>query len=110
MNELLELLEAAQNEIASMKWEEHHPKYPDAINKLMQALGKSDLMFKDYRKHNFKDVIENIQNANLEQLKCVITAIVRSERWVTGSWKTHLEKNHLQIAVKQAVTLTNENV
>ncbi len=110
MNELLELLEAADNEVANIKWEEHHPEYPDAINKLMQALGKSDLMFKDYRKHNFKDTIENIHKADLEQVKCVITTIVRSERWVTGAWKTYLEKNYLQSAIKQAVKLTNANV
>ncbi|KZM39329.1 hypothetical protein OA92_20795 [Marinomonas sp. SBI22] len=110
MNDLLELLQAADDEVANIKWEEHHPEYPDAINKLMTALGKSDLMFKDYRKHNFKGVIENINKADLEQLKCVITAILRSERWVTGSWKTHLEKGHLQSAIKQAINLKNENV
>lgn len=110
MNKLLALLEKVEDEIPRITWENHHPDYPEAITELMATLSRSDLIFPNYQKHNFRTVIENIEQANLEQLQCALTVIVRSERWFTGAWKTHLEQGNLQLVIKQLAKLENNTV
>jgi hypothetical protein len=110
MNELIDILASAENDIGKITWEGHHPEYPQTIIELMNALGKSTFIVRDYRKHSFKDVLANIESSSLEQLSCAITSIVRSERFITGGWKAQLENKNLQNAVRKAIELSANNV
>ncbi|WP_421853090.1 DUF6508 domain-containing protein [Marinomonas sp.] len=110
MDELLKLYKNAKSEVSKIEWTEHHPFYPDSIYQLMKALGESSLIFSDYRKYKLPDVIAELDNANFEQIQCAVTFIVRSERWVTGSWKKYLEDGRLEKLLVQASIVSFKNV
>ena len=40
MNELIDILALAENDIVKITWEGHHPEYPQTIIELMNVLGK----------------------------------------------------------------------
>ncbi|MBF0197351.1 MAG: hypothetical protein HQL32_06555 [Planctomycetes bacterium] len=101
-----EYLSGANEVVSQITWEDHHPYYPKQIEDLMLFIAKSSWVFGDYRKHKLPEVMGKVESANIEQVKCALTTINRSEKWVTGSWKTHLEQNSLEPLIKRAIMLT----
>ncbi len=112
--ELLEIegsLLEANKAVPDITWNEHHPYYPREIQSLMNSIGKSEWIFREYQKHKLDDVIKNIEQAQIEELQCAFTHIVRSERWRTGAWKEIMVKGTLnQIVARAKQLLTHDNI
>jgi hypothetical protein len=101
-----EYLIGANVVVPQITWEDYHPYYPKQIEDLMHFIAKSNWVYSDYSKHKLSEVMGRIESANIEQIKCALTTINRSERWVTGSWKIHMEQNSLEPLIARGIVLT----
>ncbi|MCT2535828.1 DUF6508 domain-containing protein [Aquibacillus koreensis] len=68
-----------------------YPKYSEQINEFIDDVYKSELMVTDYHRQlegldqNYERIIPE---ANVEQLKAVLTYYVRGERLCDGMWES----------------------
>lgn len=106
--EIERLFDLATPECIDIKWTGHHPEYPESLDKLMMYMAKSSLMVGSYKDHSFRQVVENLEDADLYQIKCALTFAQRSERWVTGGWKNIMEDGSLEKLVRKAVSLVSD--
>ncbi len=107
--EIEKLLNKTQGECLNIVWEKHHPDYPQSLHDLMSYIARSKWIYSEYRKHKIKDVIANAENANIEQVRCAITWLNRSEKWCTGSWVNTMKDRTLEPLIKRGKELTIVN-
>lgn len=90
-------------------WKGHMAVYPDDVTAFYKAAGASWWMDTNYvpaevRKMIFDDAF--ILQANLDQLKSMLTFCVRGERFTDGHWARMLEDGRIQAILKRLQQLT----
>jgi hypothetical protein len=104
--EIERLLNETQEDCVEIPWEKHHPDYPKSLFNLMRYIAKSNWVYGEYKKHELKVVMENINSASLEQIQCAFTRLNRSEKWCTGSWIQVMKDGTLEPLIKRGKELT----
>ena len=104
---LREHFDTAMSVCDQISWEGNYPAYPDEVSALMRYITASPWCNPQYKPTETKAVLERIQGANLDEVRSVLTAASRSERFCTGAWKDALEVGRLDLIVARAEELTN---
>lgn len=103
---LREYLDAASSVRGDIAWEEDHPDYPSQIGDLMGYIANSPWCYPGYRPAAIREILENIDTADLTEIRSLLTAIFRSERFCSGAWKSALEEGMLNQVVSRAEQIT----
>lgn len=64
----------------------NYPKYPNEINEFMGALTQDPWGVLNYGTHDSQQILKSIESADLFQIRCVLTALGREERFCEGAW------------------------
>ncbi len=105
IKKIKELLDLANRDVGQIKWEGHHPDYPDSIRSLMSYIACSDWMCGDYHDVQIDDIAAQSSEADLTHVMATITKIQRTERWCTGGWIEIFKSRDLDHLVNRAITL-----
>lgn len=71
-----------------------YPKYPDEVSDFMQALSAPPWMI-SYRPEAVADIMKNIETANIDEIRGVLTGSSRAERFCDGAWEQVMETRML---------------
>jgi len=97
--------ESAVADRDAMEWTGDSPDYPESIPALMTYVTSSAWCNQDYQPTETKEILGRLQSASLSEVCSVLTAISRSERFCTGSWKRVMEDGKMSLVVARAEEL-----
>lgn len=100
------LLAEAEIDSINITWERHHPAYPESLEKLMSTIARSGWVIGHYQQHELANVLARVEKAGLEEVRCAITRLNRSERWCTGAWIKVIRERSLRPLIARAKELT----
>ena len=103
---LREHLDAATLVRGEIAWEGDYPDYPSQIGDLMTYITSSPWCNPQYKPADTKEILARLDTANLYEVRSVLTAVSRSERFCTGAWKSALEDGRLDLVVSRAEQIT----
>lgn len=89
----------------------HYYEYPKEIEDLIGAFSAYVFIDTHYTSQPVAEWITNdafIVNATMDQLKSIITYIVRSERFSSGSWLQFLKEKRIALVINRLDALVNE--
>lgn len=104
--EIEALLSRAEQDVGLIRWDAHHPDYPDSLVELMSRIARSGWVAGGYPKYLLADVLAHVDVAGLDEIRCAMTGLNRSEKWCTGSWIQVMEDGSLAPLVKRGKELT----
>jgi len=109
LTQLTQLHEKALRDVGAIESNDHHyPSYPDSIRELMSYLARSQFLHREYNKFKINGILQNLDEVGFEELTAALTAICRSEKWCTGSWKMHLENKSMLPLLKRVGDLLSK--
>ena len=79
-----------------------YPDYPEEIRALMKYLSFSPWCDRGYQPSQTNSILARIDSATLDEVRSVLTAILRSERFCDGAWKRIMTDGTLQTVVTRA--------
>ena len=85
-----------------------YPEYPSAISGLMRYITSSPWCNQQYKPTETKEILTRLDTADLDDIRSVLTAVSRSERFCTGAWKNALADGRLDVIVSRAEQLIKE--
>ena len=94
---------AAQDNIT---WIGDYPEYPEAVTGLMRYIATSPWCYYEYQPGTTQGILDRLDSANLVDVRSVLTAISRSERFCTGSWRSALQEGRLSAVIERAKKIT----
>ena len=87
-------------------WDGDYPDYPSQIRELMNYITSSSWCNPQYKPTETKEILTRLDSADLSEVRSVLTAVSRSERFCTGAWKNALEDGRLDQVVSRAEKIT----
>jgi len=104
-SEELKLLENKYNlalaSVDEIKQINYYPSYPAAISEFMACLVQSPWGDYNYKPEHVSTIMEKIESATFDEIRWVLTASNRAERFCDGSWRETLEKQKLTPVFKR---------
>jgi hypothetical protein len=91
LNRLVSAYKAAMSEVANIESLDGYPSYPNEISEFMKMLQNEPWVAYEYQPNKTKEILDSIEHASLTEVRCVLTAAARSERFFDGSWVNILE-------------------
>lgn len=88
-----------------------YPEYPDEINNLITAMSQDFWIDYGYTDKSVADWLENdqkMQIVTVDELKSIITFLVRKERFVSGYWITMLKNGYMKKVVDRLLILRED--
>ena len=104
--QLREHLNAAISVRKRILWDGDYPEYPGEIGELMRYISTSLWCNHQYKPTEVRGILTRLESADLDEIRSVLTAISRSERFCTGAWKSALDNGKLDPVVRRAEQLT----
>lgn len=86
-------------------WKAGFPEYPEAITALMHYIGSSPWCDDHYDPGATGTVFDRLDSADLTDVRTVLTAIHRSERFCDGAWELYLNDGALARVIERAAHL-----
>ena len=99
------LVDSAMAVRYDITWDHDYPNYPEQIRELMTYITTSVWCNSQYKPAKTKQIPDHLDQADLEEVRSLLTALSRSERFLTGSWKNALESGRLENVVQRAEQL-----
>lgn len=91
-----------------MRWEGSSPVYPPDVARLMNHVTASAWCDPGYDPAATAGLFERIPDLRLAEIRSLLTAIARSERFVGGAWWTVLEQDRMPAILDRAEQLLGE--
>ena len=104
--QLREYLDAATTARGKISWDGDYPEYPREISDLMHYITNSTWCNHQYDPTEAKNILERLGSADFNEIRSILTAVSRSERFCTGAWKSTLEGGTLDDIVSRAEQIT----
>lgn len=95
-------LASALATVADTRWEGLYPQYPEAIPSLMGYIMSSPWGDHAYQPSRTSEILSRLDRADLAEIRSVLTAISRSERFGDGNWEAFLKSGTLTAVVQRA--------
>lgn len=77
-----------------------YPRYPKEISDFMYLLNKKPWSI-SYRPSKIINTLNNIEQANIDEIREVLTGISRAERFCDGAWENSLKSRILDPVFKR---------
>jgi len=100
--ELERLYKAARLESGNIKWEGHHPDYPESIEIFFDYITSSAWCNRDYKPSETEKLLREIKTVSIYDIQSILTAASRRERFWTGAWKHIVEYDDLSVVIERA--------
>ena len=85
------------------------PRYPQAVNLLMERLCREPWVDRNYRPDAIAQIRLKIAEASFDEIRSLLTATSRSERFCDGAWLAVLTKDELAPAIRRLGELVEGN-
>lgn len=92
---------AALGSVGDITWTEEFPDYPESVVHLMCYILGSTWVHRGYDVDKATFAIDS-DAATLDDIRCTLTALARSERIAIGSWKQSLETDRMKPLIERA--------
>lgn len=76
--------------------------YPEEVHEMMDFILRSNWRKYDYVTRTTRRILDNLENASLEDIRSAMTHVARSERYCTGSWGGVIERGIIICLVERA--------
>jgi hypothetical protein len=83
-------------------WRGNYPEYPEPIAGLMNYIGSSPWCNDQYDPGDTGAIFDRLYSADLADVRTVLTAIYRSERFCDGGWEIYLSDGVLARVIERA--------
>ena len=84
-----------------------YPRYPKEISDFMQVLTQEPWVNYSYRPTEISNILNNIEQANIDEIREVLTGTSRAERFCDGSWENSLQSRMLNPVFKRLREIIN---
>jgi len=101
LDELERHYEKAIKALDKIEYRGFYPVYPTAITAFMRMLSQEPWVDYQYKPAEIPHILKTMDTASLEQLRWVLTAANRAERFSDGAWKNTLEHRQLDPVLKR---------
>jgi hypothetical protein len=101
LDELERNYEKAVAALAKIEYKGFYPVYPAEITAFMDMLGQAPWLDYDYQPAEIPHILQAVETATLAQMRWVLTAVNRAERFSDGAWKHTLETRQLDSVLKR---------
>lgn len=91
----------ALNALEKIEYHEGYPYYPQEIRDFMNWLIQPPWGDTSYDPSQVTDILSTIDTATINQIRCVLTAANRAERFSDGVWLHMLENRQLDPVFKR---------
>jgi hypothetical protein len=114
MNYLEDVLELeisyhkAVSALEKIEWQGMYPVYPIEISDFMRLLDSAKWLSRDYQPDEVSQILANIDAASMEDIKTILTAALRSERFGDGMWISILKGGTLTAVIARAKDIGNK--
>ncbi|MAS95613.1 MAG: hypothetical protein CMO55_20625 [Verrucomicrobiales bacterium] len=86
-----------------------YPVYPKPINEFTRFISLSAWSRTDYSAFPLQELKGRIEEVNLDEVRALLTLVIRMERFSPGGLKTLLDEGSVEKMVGRAVQLTTTN-
>ncbi|BBM03780.1 DUF6508 domain-containing protein [Microbulbifer sp. GL-2] len=106
VKDLVSAYNSAMSEVPNIDKSDHYPVYPDEISEFMRILQLDPWIANDYKPVRTREILDTIESASIKEVRWVLTAAARSERFGDGSWVKILEEKMLDPVIKRLQVLS----
>jgi len=102
LNKLETLYQNAKNDIENIYQRDHYPVYPESIENFFHYLTMSVWCNDNYQPNQITNLMKSIQEASLMDIRSILTAAGRAERFSIGYWQGILKNDELSVVIERA--------
>ena len=104
---LLSAYKAAVAEVSNIDKSGVYPIYPEAICEFMRILQVEPWVATDYQPSRIRELMKSVETATVTDVRWMLTAAARSERFGDGNWAGLLESKALEPVMQRLKFLCN---
>lgn len=105
MLEITAAFAAAKNAVPEIEVKDGFPSYPSDIETFMALLLEPPWVAFDYDPFRTQEILDRVSEASFEDIRKLLTAIQRAERFCDGAWKASLEDGSIERIVARLEVL-----
>lgn len=100
--------QAALDSVNEIKWTEEFPDYPESVVHFMCYILGSVWVNRDYEVTHDRPITLIDEPSTVAEIQSSLTALARSERISTGSWKQTIETDRVRPLIDRARQIMTE--
>ncbi len=104
---LISAYELAISEAPNIDMSNIYPVYPEAISNFMRILQSAPWVANDYQPSKIQEILMSIESGSFKEVRWVLTAAARSERFGDGMWAKIFNEKMLDPVIKRLKQLSN---
>lgn len=99
------MLDAAIQAIPQIERPDGDLSYPDAIRSFFREVASKTWRAPTYSREDLPRIVDEVDQASLDEVRTALTAINRSERFFGGTWERYLKNGTMTRLVGRVGTL-----
>lgn len=109
IHKLEQLYATARSDVGKIVVGKDGPVYPESIITLMRYIQNSPWSDPDYRLDEAGQAVAKLSSASMNEIRTVLTAKARSERFCAGAWYEIMKGNLMASAIARAQEILNRS-